>query len=371
MRRMLLTAALLSLPVAAMASEPIQGLYIGAAAGANFMQSFRTHVYTPPGLGGGASGNIVGNTGFAGVGSVGWGFGNGLRAEIEGDFRSNGIRHFQSPGLPTAASGSVRNYGVMANVLYDVNLPYFSSIPFMSGFQPYIGAGAGYMWTHLNDVSFSNPAHSFAVDGSSGKFAWQAIAGLGYQIPSMPNLTLTLEYRYLDITGGGHIAGATRVGGAIIPATYDVGAQHDHSIMVGLRWAFNTAAPPPPAPAPTPAAAPAPAVQPSRSYLVFFDWDKANLTPRARQIIHEAADNSTHVQYTQIQVNGYTDTSGSAQYNQRLSVRRADAVASELVRDGVPRNAISIQGFGETHLLVPTGEGVREPQNRRVEIIIH
>jgi outer membrane protein OmpA-like peptidoglycan-associated protein len=111
-------------------------------------------------------------------------------------------------------------------------------------------------------------------------------------------------------------------------------------------------------------------VQPSRSYLVFFDWDKATLTDRAREIIKEAADNSTWVQYTQIQVNGYTDTSGSAQYNQRLSVRRAEAVAAELVRNGVPRNAISIRGFGETNLLVPTGPNVREPQNRRVQIII-
>ena len=69
-------------------------------------------------------------------------------------------------------------------------------------------------------------------------------------------------------------------------------------------------------------------------------------------------------------MNGYTDTSGTAAYNQRLSVRRAEAVAAELVRRGVPRNAISIQGFGETHLLVPAGPGVREPRNRRVEIIL-
>ena len=117
-----------------------------------------------------------------------------------------------------------------------------------------------------------------------------------------------------------------------------------------------------------PVAAPAP--EPARSYLVFFDWDKTELTERARQIIKDAADNSTHVQYTRIEVNGYTDTSGTPQYNQGLSVRRAQAVATELTRDGVPQSSIEIQGFGETHLLVPTGRGVREPQNRRVEIII-
>ena len=103
---------------------------------------------------------------------------------------------------------------------------------------------------------------------------------------------------------------------------------------------------------------------------MFFDWDKATLTDRARQIIAEAAANSTKVQYTRIEVNGYTDTSGTHQYNMGLSIRRARAVQAELIKDGVPANAITIQGFGDTHLLVPTGPGVREPQNRRVEIII-
>ena len=69
-------------------------------------------------------------------------------------------------------------------------------------------------------------------------------------------------------------------------------------------------------------------------------------------------------------MNGYTDTSGTHQYNQGLSVRRARAVQAELIKDGVPQSAITIQGFGDTQLLVPTGPGVREPQNRRVEIVI-
>jgi outer membrane autotransporter protein len=131
----------------------------------------------------------------------------------------------------------------------------------------------------------------------------------------------------------------------------------------GLRLTFGQ----PPSPQ---ASAAVPSAAVARSYLVFFDWDTATLTDRAKQIIREAADNSTHVQYTRIAVNGYTDTSGTARYNKGLSLRRAEAVASELVRDGVPRDGIAIQGFGDTHLLVPTGPGVREPQNRRVEIIV-
>ena len=112
--------------------------------------------------------------------------------------------------------------------------------------------------------------------------------------------------------------------------------------MIGLRYNFGQPPPPPP-PAPLPVAAPAPA--PARSYLVFFDWDKATLTDRARQIIKDAADNSTHVQYTRIEVNGYTDTSGTKQYNQGLSVRRAQAVQAELIKDGVPDKAIDDPGF--------------------------
>jgi outer membrane protein OmpA-like peptidoglycan-associated protein len=370
MRRILLTATLLSLPIAASAAEPIEGLYIGGAVGANFMQSFRTNLYTPPGsVGLSFNGNIIANTGFVGIGSIGWGFGNGLRAEVEGDYRTNGLRHFQRPGLPTAASGSIRNYGVMVNALYDVNLPFLDRVPVVSGLQPYVGVGAGYMWTHLHDALFASAPISFGANDSAGKFAWQAIVGLGYQIPSLPNLTLTAEYRFLDITGGEHIHGVERVGGAVVPATFDMHSQLNHSLLLGVRWAFNVA-PPPAAAAAAPAPTPAPATEPARSYLVFFDWDRATLTDRARQIIREAAENSTHVQYTRIEVNGYTDTSGTPQYNERLSVRRAQAVAGELVRDGVPRNAISIQGFGETHLLIPTGPNVREPQNRRVEIIV-
>ena len=119
----------------------------------------------------------------------------------------------------------------------------------------------------------------------------------------------------------------------------------------------------------TPTAAPAP--PPPSSYMVFFDWNKSVLTSRAQQIVGEAAGNAAKGKATQIAVNGYTDTSGTARYNEGLSMRRAQAVAAELVRDGVPKTALVIKGFGETHLMVPTGPNVREPQNRRVEIIMH
>ncbi len=138
------------------------------------------------------------------------------------------------------------------------------------------------------------------------------------------------------------------------------------------RVNVNFGAPPPAPPAATPelTGAPAPAAIPVRTYLVFFDWDRADLTARARQIVVSAAEASTHVQTTRIEVNGYTDLSGTATYNQRLSVRRAQSVENELVHDGVARSEISIHGYGESSPLVPTAKGVREPQNRRVEIVL-
>jgi iron complex outermembrane receptor protein len=137
-----------------------------------------------------------------------------------------------------------------------------------------------------------------------------------------------------------------------------------------VRYNFR---PKPKLPPPPPEAAsivPPPAVLPTRTYLVFFDWDRADLTDRARQIVASAAEASTHVQTTRIDVNGYTDLSGTPAYNQKLSVRRAETVQQELVRDGVAPGEISIHGYGESNPLVPTAQGVREPQNRRVEIIL-
>jgi outer membrane protein OmpA-like peptidoglycan-associated protein len=242
----------------------------------------------------------------------------------------------------------------------DVGIPWI---------YPYVGVGAGYQWTKLNTFHSTALAGPFnlGVDGQSGAFAGQAIVGASFPIPGVPGLSMTADYRFMDILGGEKFNGTEVLGGVAVPAQLKLHNQFNHDVVIGVRYAFNTPAPAAPA-APSPVVAPAPA--PARSYLVFFDWDKSDLTDRAKSIVKEAADNSTRVQLTRIEVNGYTDTSGTPSYNQGLSIRRARAVAGELVRDGVPQNVIAIQGFGDTHLLVSTGPGVREPQNRRVEIVI-
>ena len=327
-------------------AQPVSGLYIGGGGGVNIMQNESdasvNGVAAAPGKG------LQMDVGATAVGSVGWGFGNGLRTEVEFDYRTNGLDKSINPGLPDGTlHGAEQKYGPMVNVLYDFGIS--------PAFVPYVGAGVGYQWVNVDATSFHT------ATGTAGAFAYQGILGAAIPIATVPGLAVTGEYRFMGLAGDRSYSS----NGVTVDRTDD----YNHSVMVGLRYAFG--APPPVAvmAAPTPVVIPAPA--PARSYLVFFDWNKATLSARARQIIKGAADNAMKVQYTRIEVNGYTDTSGTPQYNQGLSIRRADAVAGELVRDGVPKDEIAIQGFGETRLLVPTGPGVREPQNRRVEIIIH
>ncbi len=118
------------------------------------------------------------------------------------------------------------------------------------------------------------------------------------------------------------------------------------------------------------ALAPAPvAAVPPGSYLVFFDFAKYSLTPEAVDIVNAAASGAT-APGTAITVIGNTDTVGSAAFNMRLGQQRADAVAAQLMAAGFT-GVITAESRGEEDLLVPTGDGVAEPQNRRAEIIVN
>ncbi len=369
-RRLLLcTAALLATATLHHAdAQPVTGPYVSLGGGGNIVQDETLRLN--PAFPGGKLRFDTG--GAAGVGAVGYGFGNGFRVELEGDWRYNGLRQFLETPFPTRAGGEQQNYGGMVNAMFDMDVgsPYV---------YPYFGAGAGYSfarWDHIQ-VAGSNTAFDFRADGTSGNFAYQGIFGLSFPVAFVPGLSLTAEYRFFSVLGNNQFNGA-EIGDrgpfgprplAVSRGNADITTDYNHTAMLGLRYALFT---------PRPAIvqkqaeqqASSPPVTASRTYLVFFDWDRADLTARARQIVAEAAQASTHVQTTQIQVNGYTDLSGTAVYNQRLSVRRAQSVEAELVRDGVNRSEISIHGYGESNPLVQTAKGVREPQNRRVEIIL-
>jgi hypothetical protein len=117
-------------------------------------------------------------------------------------------------------------------------------------------------------------------------------------------------------------------------------------------------APPPPPPVQT------------TSFMVFFDWDRSDVSAVAMNTIRQAADAYRATGQSRVTAIGHADSSGPNSYNMALSLRRANAVRDALVQQGVPATAISVAGRGEDELLVPTGDGVREPQNRRVVIQI-
>jgi hypothetical protein len=105
-------------------------------------------------------------------------------------------------------------------------------------------------------------------------------------------------------------------------------------------------------------------------HTVFFAHGSARLTAEARAIIDQAAADYAATGETSVSLVGHTDTSGSAEYNMGLSERRARAVADALVASGVPASSMTAAWRGETEPAVATGDGVREPLNRRVEITI-
>ncbi len=103
-------------------------------------------------------------------------------------------------------------------------------------------------------------------------------------------------------------------------------------------------------------------------FIVYFGWDVAELSPLAQSFLNDVADEAAAQDPAVISIGGYTDTSGSAEYNIKLSERRADNVAAYLAGQGVDSSIMDVRWFGEEDLAVPTEDGVREPNNRRVEI---
>ncbi len=372
-RKLVFTCAgLLGLAGAAQA-QPVSGPYVSLQGGANWLQDFEV---ARPGLF--APGKLGFGPGLTGSGSLGYGFGNGFRVELQGNWRDNHLDRYQAAGAPYDVSGRVENPSGMANVFFDMDIgsPYI---------YPYFGAGVGVDRTRLLDFSAGQvgDAQNLFATGATNHFAYQGMFGVSMPVPWVSGLSVTAEYRYFHVTGdnsyAGEINGAGAPGGVSLPfvgyGNVPTRSDNSQTAMIGLRYALfqppsRGPLPGDPAPlAPPPLPAP-PAPAEARTYLVFFDWDRADLSDRGRQIVAAAAAASTHVATTRIEVNGYTDLSGTAVYNQALSVRRAKTVEAELVRDGVADGEITIHGYGESNPLVPTKQGVREPQNRRVEIIL-
>ncbi|HEY8949798.1 MAG TPA: OmpA family protein [Rhizomicrobium sp.] len=119
---------------------------------------------------------------------------------------------------------------------------------------------------------------------------------------------------------------------------------------------------------PAPPAPPAP--PPATDYQVFFDLNSWDLKAEQLTTLQQAIATARAGGQSRITIVGHTDTSGSAGYNQRLSVKRANVVEEALVDMGARREAISVSGVGESDLAVQTGDGVKEPKNRRAVVTL-
>lgn len=129
-----------------------------------------------------------------------------------------------------------------------------------------------------------------------------------------------------------------------------------------------------PTPIPTPVPTPEPLPPPSSKRIVLrgvhFDFDKSDIRPDSRPILDEAAEALRENPNIRISVEGYTDSVGSDAYNEKLSVRRAEAVFRYLVNHGVAPERMEVIGYGESRPVADNDTESGRAQNRRVELHI-
>jgi OOP family OmpA-OmpF porin len=293
--------------------------------------------------------------GFAAGINGGYEFQSGVRLEGETVYRRHDEKSATSLGVTSPTHGNIDNIAIMGNALYDFNNA--------TKFTPYVGAGVGAARLHLDDF---NAVGTPGLSASDWRLAYQGIAGVRYTID--PHWSASLDYRYFATTD-------PRFSGTVGGAPSGLKTEYNtHNVMLGVAYHFAPPPPPPPAAeAPVPAAAPAivpPPPSPVRQFTVYFEFDKSSLTPEGAKVVQDAAASYKETGSARISVAGYTDLSGTQKYNLALSKRRADTVRAALVRQGVPDNVIEESWHGKESPAVPTADGVREPRNRRVEIVI-
>ena len=302
--------------------------------------------------------------GLAGLLTIGYDYDSLFRTGLELGYRQGDVDKIGNAN----ATGDVDVLTAMINVFYDFDLG-------SSGFEPFVGLGVGAAQVDAEGV---NPVNGGTIQDDDIGLAGQVLAGLAYNFTD--NLALTGTYSYLYVPSL-----EFSLNGTDVDSDYSA-----HTFLVGLRYTFappppppvakpaaqpavQAAAPPPPPPPPPPAPAAPKAPEPEpivRNFIVFFDWDQAVITPDARGIVGQAFDYAQRGGVARIVATGHADRSGTVSYNQKLSERRAAAVREALVNLGFPSSGIVTEAKGETTPLVPTGDGVREPQNRRVEIVL-
>lgn len=339
-----LFGAAITLPTGAIVAD--EGLYIEGRAGISLPTDSDLDTAT-------TSQEVDLDNGYVGNIAVGHGYKNGIRTELELGLRKNDVESISGGG---GANGDVQSWSLMGNVLYDFNVS--------GSFTPYIGAGLGIAKL---DVDGASPSTGVTINDDDTAFAWQGMAGVAYHVND--RIRLTLGYRYFSVPDADFNSSA----GTRFESDYS-----SHDVLFGFRYKFGgpekkmvkevpaqpqvyTEMPAPPPP-------PAPVV--ARNFLVFFDFNQSSLTLTAEAIIDSAADAAKHFATEKLRLTGHADRAGSTRYNQRLSLSRGNAVRAALTRLGVSAKHIAVVAKGESEPLVATRDGVREPQNRRVQIIL-
>ncbi len=295
-----------------------------------------------------ANGYHFGTAGGMGGGHIGYNWQTGPWVlGIEGDAEGGDISgHKIFPAVGTRISSTM---DFDASIRGKLGFAWDRSLIYATG-----GAAFGDVTT-----GYQAPIGTSVGRPSAVRLGWTGGAGFAYAFTT--NWEGDVEYRYTDLGTQHH-----NFGGGIT----DNNQVDFNMIRVGLTYRFAPPPPPPPmAPMPVVAPAPPPPMM-ARTFLVFFDFDRYNLTPDARRVIDAAASTYKSGGHARIDVSGFTDLAGTQAYNLRLSQRRADAVAGYLMKQGVPKNVMDVKWFGKEHPRVPTPDGVREPQNRRVEIVM-
>jgi OOP family OmpA-OmpF porin len=216
-----LASAMVCLPLAAANAQAINGLYIGGGLGVNLKQP-ENGTLTVVGLS--TSGHFNADAGPVAVLSVGWGFGNGFRAEVEGSYRHNQLQ--RSGGVTDQLAGG------MINGFYD----FVGLVPAV---QPYVGLGIGYQEEILNGFNTSSDGISLRLPrGSAGSFAYQAIVGAALPLSGARGLSLTAEYRFMGLVGDRAFNGTATGFGVTVPFKFTSTDNFNHSILAGFRYAF-------------------------------------------------------------------------------------------------------------------------------------
>jgi len=320
--------------------------------------------------------------GFDFGGIVGYDFG-AIRLEAEASYREAELEALTSnaalipstatgtaPSGTYAAGGDASALSFMLNALADFGPD--------DGLQGFIGGGVGVARTKFDGATIRLSGPGYLDDSDSG-FAWQLLAGV--RAPLTDSIDVGLKYRFfntadLDLvdTRGRDTTTKWRSHSLLGTIGFNFGGAPApmQTCWDGTQLPMDATCPARPVPPPPPPPPPPPVVQPvacnKGPYIVFFEWDKDDITPEAATILNNAVSAYANCGAASVMLAGHADRSGTATYNVGLSQRRAANVRSYLAGRGIPDGRITTEAFGESQPRVPTADGVRELQNRRVEV---